>query len=74
MKKIGIIGAGNIGCAIAKGLVDYRKMNPSDIYLSRKKRQLLAEHKKLGFTISDNNTLITNCDIIILEDLTNQAK
>ena len=74
MKKIGIIGAGNIGCAIAKGLADYKKMNPSDIYLSRKKSQLLSEYKKLGFTISDNNTLITDCDIIILAVLPNQAK
>ena len=27
MKKVGIIGAGNIGMAIAKGLVSFKKMN-----------------------------------------------
>ena len=32
MKKIGIIGAGNIGCAIAKGLVNHGEMAPSEIY------------------------------------------
>ena len=47
MKKVGIIGAGNIGCALAKGLVDYRKMNPSDIYLSRKKKDLLSDYQKV---------------------------
>ena len=74
MKKIGIIGAGNIGCAIAKGLVNFKKMNPSDIYLSRKKTGLLSEYKKHGFTISDNHTLVSECDIILLAVLPGQAK
>lgn len=74
MKKIGIIGAGNIGCAIAKGLVNFKKMNPSDIYLSRKKTGLLSEYKKHGFTISDNHTLVSECDLILLAVLPGQAK
>jgi pyrroline-5-carboxylate reductase len=74
MKKIGIIGAGNIGCAIAKGLVNFKKMNPSDIYLSRKKIGLLSEYKKYGFTISDNLTLVSECDLILLAVLPGQAK
>ncbi len=74
MKKIGIIGAGNIGSAIAKGLINYQKMNPSDIFLSRKKTGLLSDYKTLGFTISDNQTLITECDIVILAVLPGQAK
>ena len=74
MKKIGIIGAGNIGCAIAKGLVNFKKMNPSDIYLSRKKTGLLTEYKKYGFTISDNHTLVSECDLILLAVLPGQAK
>ncbi|MEN8228337.1 MAG: pyrroline-5-carboxylate reductase [Bacteroidota bacterium] len=74
MKKIGIIGAGNIGCAIAKGLVDYKKMNPSDVFLSRKKADLLAGHKELGFTISDNPTLVSECEIVLLAVLPGQAK
>jgi len=74
MKKIGIIGAGNIGCAIAKGLVNFKKMNPSDIYLSRKKAGLLSDYKKNGFTISDNQTLVSECDLILLAVLPGQAK
>ena len=74
MKKVGIIGAGNIGCAIAKGLVSFQKMNPSDIYLSRKKTNLLSDYKELGFTLSDNQTLISECEIIILAVLPAQAK
>ncbi len=38
MKKIGIIGAGNIGCAIAKGLVAYGGISPSDIYPFKEKK------------------------------------
>ena len=74
MKKIGIIGAGNIGCALAKGLVDYKKMNPSDIYLSRKKNSLLSDYKELGFKVSDNHTLVSECDLILLAVLPGQAK
>ena len=74
MKKVGIIGAGNIGCAIAKGLVNHKKMNASDIYLSRKKNELLSEHKKKGFTVTDNHTLVRECDFILLAVLPGQAK
>ena len=74
MQKIGIIGAGNIGCALAKGLVDYKKMNPSDIYLSRKKNSLLSDYKKSGFTVTDNHTLVSKCELIMLAVLPGQAK
>lgn len=74
MKKVGIIGAGNIGMAIAKGLVSYKKMNPSEIYLSRKKSELLAEEEKEGYVVSDNLTLVAECDFIFLAVLPGQAK
>lgn len=74
MKKVGIIGAGNIGCAIAKGLVAHKKLDPSDVYLSRKRSQLLSDLGKDGYTVSDNKMLIEKCDIIILAVLPGQAK
>ena len=74
MKKVGIIGAGNIGCAIAKGLVSHKKMNPSDILVSRKKSSLLSDLQASGFTVSDNKNLVSKCDIIILAVLPGQAK
>jgi len=60
--------------AIAKGLVSSKKMNPSDIYLSRKKSELLADQKKKGFVVADNSTLVTSCEYIILAVLPHQAK
>ena len=74
MKKVGIIGAGNIGMAIAKGLVSYKKMNPSEIYLSRKKSELLAEEEKEGYVVCDNLTLVAESDFIFLAVLPGQAK
>ncbi len=74
MKKVGIIGAGNIGMAIAKGLVSYKKINPSEVYLSRKKSELLAKEEKEGYVVTDNNTLVAECDYIILAVLPGQAK
>lgn len=74
MKKVGIIGAGNIGMAIAKGLVSYKKMNPSEVYLSRKKSELLAGEEKEGYVVTDNHTLVDHCEIIILAVLPGQAK
>jgi pyrroline-5-carboxylate reductase len=73
MKKIGIIGAGNIGCALAKGLVAHKVISPSELYLSRKRKELLTGEEKEGFRISDNHTLVKECDIVILAVLPGQA-
>ncbi len=73
MKKIGIIGAGNIGCAIAKGLVNHGGMDPSDILLSRKRIGLLAEKVKEGYVVTDNLTLVKECSFILLAVLPGQA-
>jgi pyrroline-5-carboxylate reductase len=74
MKKVGIIGAGNIGMAIAKGLVSIKKMDASDVYLSRKRSKLLDVQKKNGFVVTDNISLVDSCDYIILAVLPGQAK
>ncbi|MEA3460952.1 MAG: pyrroline-5-carboxylate reductase [Bacteroidota bacterium] len=74
MKRIGIIGAGNIGIAIAKGLVVQKLIEPSQLYLSRKRNGLLAIQEKEGFTVTDNHTLVSKCDIIILAVLPGQAR
>lgn len=73
MKKIGIIGAGNIGCAIAKGLVSHGGIESSQIYLSRKKNELLDDKEKEGYVISDNLTLVKEVDFVLLAVLPGQA-
>jgi pyrroline-5-carboxylate reductase len=73
MKKIGIIGAGNLGCAIAKGFISQSGMTPSHICLSRRRSALLAEKQKEGYVICDNITLVKECSIIVLAVLPGQA-
>jgi pyrroline-5-carboxylate reductase len=74
MKKIGIIGAGNIGMAIAKGLVNHQVVQASQLFLSRRRNGLLKKEEKEGFPVVDNHALVRECDIIILAVLPNQAK
>lgn len=75
MKKIGIIGAGNIGGAIAKGLVKHGGYSGNNILISRKKEHLLESFKELGIGICKENRELTRAsDIIILAVLPGQAK
>lgn len=75
MKKIGIIGAGNIGGAIAKGLVNHGKYSAKDIYISRRKSHLLKDFNEIGMTcLDDNSSLVASSEIIILAVLPSQAK
>lgn len=74
MEKIGIIGAGNIGMAIARGLIKQHVIEPSQLYLSRKRNGLLAQQEKEGFAVTDNHTLVSECDMIILAVLPGQAR
>jgi pyrroline-5-carboxylate reductase len=74
MKKIGIIGAGNIGCAIARGMVTYNGIAPSEIFLARKRPELLEDKKNEGFNVTDNQTLVKTCHYIILSVLPGQAE
>jgi pyrroline-5-carboxylate reductase len=74
MENIGIIGAGNIGMAIAKGMVMQKVTLPSQLYLSRKRNGLLDSQKKEGFFVTDNQTLVKECSVIILAVLPGQAR
>lgn len=73
MDNIGIIGAGNLGCAIAKSFIKYGDKEPSHIYLSRRRNDLLAEKEKEGYIVTDNIDLARSCNLIILAVLPNQA-
>lgn len=66
-KHIAIIGAGNIGCSIAEGLVKSRKYKPGQITLTRKQTHLLNHLSEKGFMVTnDNITAAEQADIIIL--------
>lgn len=62
-----IIGGGNIGQAIAKGMVASGQFLPNQITITRRKIQLLDSFSQQGFLIKANNSeAIKNADVIIL--------
>ncbi len=64
--KLAILGCGNIGSAIAKGLVR-SGMDEASITLTRRKIDSLTEFKQAGFHVSNNNgESVENSDIILL--------
>ncbi len=66
-KKIAIIGGGNLGQAIAKGIVDSNIIAAANLTVTRRKTSLLQNLKDLGVnTIADNKEAVANADIIFL--------
>ncbi|MBI9071707.1 MAG: pyrroline-5-carboxylate reductase [Melioribacteraceae bacterium] len=65
--KISIIGCGNIGSAIANGLINSNLVKPSELTLTRKNKNLLEPFLKRGFNaINDNVKAVETSKIIIL--------
>ena len=66
-KKIAIIGGGNLGGAIAHGLLKSKQYQPEHITVTRRKTELLSELTKKGLNVhSDNEMAIKESDIIII--------
>ncbi len=66
-KKAAIIGAGNIGCSIANGLVASGIFDPDQTFLTRRRTEKLDDYKEKGFQItSDNVESVKQSDIIIV--------
>ncbi len=66
-KKIAIIGVGNMGSAIAAGLIKSGFMEPTDIIATDKRESSLEEMKKLGVTVStDNLEAVKAAEVVLL--------
>jgi pyrroline-5-carboxylate reductase len=75
MKKITIIGSGNIGLSLANGLVNKGYSKPADITLTRRNLKLMNDEVAAGFNVSDNNIVaIYDADIVVLAVLPQQLK
>lgn len=73
MKKVTIIGSGNIGLSLAKGLVNKAYCSPQEITLTRRNIQNLSEQAAQGFQVSSNNAeAIKDARIIVLAILPQQ--
>src|SRR5690606_36426794 len=70
-----IIGSGNVGLSLAKGLVQKAYCPPEDITLTRRNLKLLSDEATKGFNASDNNKLaIYDARVIVLAVLPQQLK
>lgn len=66
-QKITIIGGGNLGSAIAFGLIKSKQIQPSMITVTRRRVNMLEKLQEQGVTVtSDNVEASKNADIIIL--------
>jgi len=67
-KKIGILGLGNMGRALARGLINARLVEPRQITASRRDKELLYKaSRELSIQITTDNTLLSrSSDVLIL--------
>ena len=66
-KKIAIIGGGNLGVAIAEGLLKSGFATPQQITVTRRTLSRLQSLNDQGVTITDNNqSAIENSEVIIV--------
>ena len=54
-QKIAILGAGNLGTALAKGLLASGQYAITDIMLTEKRGHRITYLTEKGFTVTDNN-------------------
>lgn len=65
--KIGIIGAGNIGGAIARGLLQSKVVEPASLYVTDIRPELLQPLSALGVGVSTQNAdAVRNSDVVIV--------
>ena len=55
-RPVAILGAGNIGTAIADGIAQGGQLKPAEILLTRRKSDLLASFRDRGFPVLSDNT------------------
>lgn len=66
-KSVAIIGGGNIGLSIANGLDNAKLYSTANIYITKRRVEVLKDYEKRGFKITgDNKLAVKNSEIIIV--------
>jgi pyrroline-5-carboxylate reductase len=66
-KNIAILGGGNLGGAIAEGLIKSQFVSPEQITVTRRNVDAISHLKTLGAKVtSENDTAIRNSDVIVV--------
>src|ERR1700748_1440349 len=72
-QHIAILGSGNIGLSLAKGLVKAGICKPQQITLTRRNAGALAEYAENGYHTTDNNLkAVRKADYVVLAVLPHQ--
>ncbi len=66
MKNIAIIGCGNLGISIAKGLLDSDQVQPEQLFLTRRNTNALLEFEKSGANVTSDNAKAADASEIII--------
>ena len=75
MNKITIIGGGNIGLSLAKGLVQTSYCKSNEITITRRNLASLTSEKEAGYNVSDSNPeAIQGAEFIVLAILPQQIR
>jgi pyrroline-5-carboxylate reductase len=64
-KSIAILGGGNLGTSLAKGLIYSGQFNYKNLVLTEKREARSVYLRSLGFTVSDNDDAVRNSHIIV---------
>jgi len=65
--KIAILGGGNIGTSLAKGLIRSEQYSRDEIIITEKRESRIAFLKKQGFNVTEeNNDAVVNAGIIVM--------
>lgn len=73
--KICIIGGGNIGTAILKGLLLSGKFTNEQFTITRRNSEALKEYAKQGVNVTSNNVeAVKDADVVMLTTLAGQVK
>jgi pyrroline-5-carboxylate reductase len=66
-KKFAIIGGGNLGSALAEGLIKTESINNENISITRRKIHLIGHLKDKGVNVlSDNVSAVKDADIVLI--------
>jgi pyrroline-5-carboxylate reductase len=65
--KIAILGGGNIGTSLAKGLIVSNQFTYREILITEKRETRIAQLKNMGFQVTDNNNeAVSQSEIIVM--------
>jgi pyrroline-5-carboxylate reductase len=71
--KIAILGGGNIGLSLAKGLVKAGKYKAKEIIVTRRSKDRLKEIANLGFSAMDDNAkAVSDAELVVIAVLPQQ--